>query len=317
MSNSQPSTLNGSKDLRTRFAEWIAKHPPVDGKPFSKADAGTAIGYSVTMVSRYLNGKLDSDTTKLESVIEDVIKTDLVLKSAEKLFDTNVTDLVNATLEDIRKKHVCGVISGPAGSGKTSGITLFQTLYPSAICVTATKWKCSSRGAGDLVFEQLETRGYNKREISKWDFAAGKLTDSDRLIVWDNAHRLQTGAFDAIFDFHDKTGVGMAFVGNPEILETISRNDQHFSRCAIKVHVRLDLKKVKGISDTMAHRVFNSSADDELIELVEQVVSNHGHLRAVKHQLNLAADIAGKTKLSPADAFRAAHEQLFREYKLD
>lgn len=303
------------KDLPTRLAEYIAARSPIDGKPFSQADFGREIGYSAGQISRYLNGKFIGNLSKLESVIEDVLKS-AATRQAEALaiFETNVTLMVNATLERIRRTNDVGLIFGPAGVGKTCGIVLYLKVNLSAILLTATRWNRDAGGIQNLLFSAVETRGYDNR-TPRMDFVTRKLKDSNRLLIVDNAQRLTTGALEVLFDLHDATGIGIAFVGNPEVLDSIRKSDQQFSRIGIKKEVQID--KPAKVAEKMVELSGANGHADALTDLAEQVVSQKGHLRALKKQLRLGKEIAAETALGAVDSFRAAHGQLVRDYQLD
>ena len=55
----------------------------------------------------------------------------------------------------------------------------------------------------------------------------------------DNMQRLHKGALQYLFDLQDETGVPMVGFGNPEVLDTISKVDQMFSRIGIKDEIVL------------------------------------------------------------------------------
>lgn len=315
MKSDSPSTLSPQPSaLPDRLRSYITAHPPIDGKPFSNADAAREFGYSASMVSKFLSGKLEGDTTRFQNVIEDILKSAAARQQENlTLFETNVSRTVNATLERIRSNNSVGVISGPAGVGKTCGIILYLQVYPSAIFITAARWQRDATALAGLLFAAVETSGYDNR-TPRMDFVARKLKDSNRLLIVDNAHRLTIGALELLFDFHDQTGVGIALIGNPAVLDNIRKNDQQYSRCAIKKEITLE-KPAKVAAEML--RVSFPDASDDLRDLSEQVVSNRGHLRALKHQIRLAKQIGEEVSTDAVTAFRSAHTQLIRDYQLD
>jgi DNA transposition AAA+ family ATPase len=269
-------------------------------------------------VSKYLGGKPEGNIKKLEAVAEDV------LKSAERrreikvtLFTTNVTRRVEALFEQIRKTDDFGLIHGPAGLGKSRGIEMYAASHPTAIVLELNKWQCAPFGIEELLFQTLETGQWpgNVRRVS---WMIQRLARSRRLIIVDNAQRLKGPGLEWIFDFHDATGCPVALVGNPEVMIPIRRNDQQFSRIGIVREVKLE-----GLEEVAAELVSQTlpahAGDPELLDYALQVISHKGHMRALRKQLVLARDLMEAPKFAgkPALAFKAAHTQLPRDYRLE
>lgn len=318
---------------RERLAAYIKTHPPVDNgdgtfRIFSNADAGRELGYSTSMVSKYLNDKLDGDTSAFESTVEDVLKTAAERRGEEQtLFPTHVTQLVRMTLERIRRTNDFGLVCGPAGVGKTSSLVLYQRDNPSSIVLTGTRWKRDAGGMQNLLFAAVETHGYDGFS-PRMDYVSKKLRDSNRLVIVDNAHRLTIGALELLFDLHDEAGFGLALVGNEEVLDTIRQSDQLYSRIGTKqpVFVAAQDKKseIKGAAtfDQTVRRLVeihapgSNGSTDDLVDLGLVVAGQKGHFRALKKRLRLARDLSD-AGMKWVPAFKAAHQQLIHDYELD
>lgn len=301
-----------NEELRARLDDYRSR------LELNNADLGRELGIGATQVSRYLSGAPNWDVSKLERVIDDVLKNEKTRKrSALALFKTPVSKLVDGAFETLRETNDVGVIFGPAGLGKTCGIQLYVADHPSAIALTATRWRRDCASVVAMLFHSGSTQSW-KGNDSRADFVVRRLKDSNRLIIVDNAHRLTAAARELLFDLHDETGCPLALVGNPELLDEIRKNDQQFSRIGVKTELRLKPKEAGKVADQIVEQL----APEALLELrplVEVVAEKQGHFRAVRKQLNLARKIKEGADAKPnyATAFRSAHRFLVRDYALD
>jgi hypothetical protein len=167
------------------------------------------------------------------------------------------------------------------------------------------------------LFAAVENRAWKRNNESRGEFLTGRFKGSRRLVVVDNAQRLTAGARQWLFDFHDATGCPIALLGNPEILDKIRLSDQQFSRVGLRREIKGG--DARGDAGSMVRLHWPEVAEDAaLLALAVSVVKGRGHLRALKKQLLLARDIFTNGDFAaPADAFRAAHTQLIRDYKLE
>lgn len=263
-------------------------------------------------VSRYLNGKPEGDVAALESKIEDVLKLSPDRRAAVAgLFETPVTRKINEVCQTIRKTNDVGLIHGPAGLGKTCGVQLYLSANPTALAVTLTKWTCTAAGLERAVADQLVRR---KHAEPRAIWIANKLRRSNRLLLIDNAHRLTGSGRQWVFDFHDDTGIPIALVGNPEVLDEIRTNDQQFSRVGIVRALKVDEHLAARTSEMLQlHCPAHAAA---LHGLAAQVVNERGHFRALKKHLLLLPELMGAARGDVKKAFLMAHTQLVNDYAL-
>jgi DNA transposition AAA+ family ATPase len=268
-------------------------------------------------VNKYLTGKPEGDVEDLETRIADMLKA-ASRRTATDVppFETNVTALMRATLELIRKTNDVGLISGPAGIGKGVAVSLYCRENATAVAVEVPRWQRNESGLVGLLFDAVENSTWNG-QTPRSLFLVERLRHSNRPIILDNAQRITRGGLEWLFDFYDRTGCPLALVGNPEVLQTIRKNDQHFSRIGINKEIRLDSKRCRDYARKMVEAKVENPVDG-LVDLAAQVVEQRGHLRALRKQLDLMLDLAATDKLSGDQirAFHAAHQQLVRDYEL-
>jgi DNA transposition AAA+ family ATPase len=299
-----------TEEIRARLADYKAR------RELSHSELAAELGYNVTQVSKYLGAKPDWDVSRMESVIDDVLANESRREQVKlETFETPISEAMGGVFERTRKTNDISLTFGPAGVGKSKGVELYAVNNPSCIVVTATMWKREPDDIEGAIFRSVSNRGWDGR-TKRGDWAVQKLHRSNRLIIIDNAQRLKMATLAWLFDFHDATGCPIALVGNPEVLEVIRTNDQLFSR----IGYQRVLKLKAGVAATVARRQLKQhlpEAEGELASLAEMVGENQGHFRSVRKQLILAKAIRDKKKVSWSDAFKAAHTQLVRDYKLD
>jgi DNA transposition AAA+ family ATPase len=230
-----------------------------------------------------------------------------------------------ALAEQIRKTGDVGLITGPAGIGKTKAIELYQMQNQTVLTVTLCRWV---RSAGSLtlkLWNQLDRRNA-ARGMSKACYLEEKLVGSKRLIIIDNAHRAERSALQFLFDLHDATGCPIALVGNPEVLDSIRDNDQMFSRIGIcKDLASVGKNRSKTMNDWMRHAARKllaailADAEDCVVRMAEETALEPGHLRTLKKQAVLAGDLlqTAMFKGRQAEAFAEAGKLLVRKAGAD
>jgi hypothetical protein len=114
------------------------------------------------------------------------------------------------------------------------------------------------------------------------------------------------------FDFHDATGLSLAFVGNAcfvEKLRHLPDEDQHLSRVGAAKELQMDEKDAQGF----AREILSQVAPEHVVSLLEagvKVVMGPGHGRTLRKQTSLALDLLDGFKGDMALAFKAAGRQL-------
>lgn len=309
-----PEVKEFNEGLRARLQQYRE-----DGRerPLTMAEIAQEMGVSSTVVNKYLAGKPEGDVGRLERLIEDVLKAAGKRQNSDvPFFRTNVTDRISATFELIRKTNDVGLISGPAGVGKSMTIAEYTRTNPTTLAISVPRWQRNDLGVCGLIFDECDTTSWDRRS-PRSHYLVERLERSNRLLIIDNAQRMTTAAREWIFDFHDKAGCPIAMVGNPEVLVAIRRNDQHFSRIGIRQEITIAQKHVK---DYARHVVDALVAEPQagLYDLAAAVAEQRGHLRALRKQLLLMLDLAS-TQTYAGDQVRAfsdAHTKLVRDYAL-
>jgi DNA transposition AAA+ family ATPase len=274
-------------------------------------------GESATFISKYLNDNLDRDPKDFAARARNVLGALRArLEDSTNLFETSVTRNIAGRIEMARRTQDVLLIVGAAGEGKTCGARLFADNNPGTIYMELASHQRSDKRAAALLFDKLERRRDWKGNSSRAEFVYCQLRGSHRVIIVDEAHLMDATGRQFFFNLNRDTGCAVVLIGNPEILDKIRRNDQHFSRVGVKGEPVLSAKEIPGVSLKVAVQFSTAEFADEVADLVAFVATRPGRLRSVRKTVILAYELACKNGYEPRKAFREAHRNLVRDYAL-
>lgn len=287
----------------------------------SNKQLATKLGCSTSIISQWLaqEGNLyTGNIEKWERSAEDFLRNEARRKaSGVETVSCDVAKQLRTAFELIRKTNDVGMVMAEAGYGKTRGVELYVTENPTAILFPVKSWAADKQSIEGSLFSAVGSSGWDK-QTKRAVFLATKLTNSDRLLIVDDAHKLTRPALQWLFDFTDETNIPMALVGTFDLDDKVADDAQRFSRVGLRYEIVPEKPRdlIEHLVTTHAPQVNGCFA--ELCDLCEQVVSEHGHYRAANKQLKLAAELKehSRKEISWAEAFRQAHTLLVRTYKL-
>jgi DNA transposition AAA+ family ATPase len=299
-------------DLQARLERYKAAHPNA-----SNVEIGRKLGYpDGTAVSKYLSaGKAkargegvshyDRDPKDIEDRLAEFFLHEerKLLAVHGEILRTSVVRQFEAFADAVRRSGGVGVIHSAAGLGKTSGFIAYQEKNPTAIAITANAAQCDARGLRQLMWGAISHRGYSHNS-SRWDFMVRALKGSGRLILVDNAQRLDRSGRDFLFDLRDATGCPIVLIGNPEILERVAKNDQQHSRTLMEHEATL--KDVENVVRQIIDMHTGDGAD--LYDLAYPIVKRKGggYLRALTMTLASMREFLDAERTGARQAFESA-----------
>ena len=309
-----------SSDTRELLLQLIAQRKGTEDE-ISINKLAKKLGYSSSVLSQYLDedgNKYPGDVVRLEKAIDDFIRNEMRRKvsGVDTIETVQVKELAKA-LEYIRKTNDVGIVLAEAGITKTRGIDHFCLSNPLAILHRARQWSKDVPSLEAVIFDAVKG-GYNNH-TKRVDHALKKLRGSDRLLIFDDAHKLTRPALQWVFDFHDETLCPVALVGIYELEDKLEDDAQRFSRVGLRWEIKPENPR-ELITHLIRSLCPNIGTPDAriLFPLCEQVTEQHGHFRSVHKQLKVAAEIReGKPSLSWEQAFKSAHTMLVRKYPLN
>ena len=155
-----------------------------------------------------------------------------------------------------RRSPTMGVITGLPGMGKTIAAQDYldnlephaHTALPIAIKVTVLP-RSTPRALAKTIMDGLleKSRGNNIYEIA--DEAAAAIERNDlKLIIVDEADRLNEDSFEVLRHLFDKTGCPILLVGLPSILRVVDRHEKFSSRVGLRMQFKpLELEEILNV----------------------------------------------------------------------
>lgn len=291
-------------EIKSRLEEFARSHG------LTLRRLGARVGKSEAFVSRYLGDTPVGDIEQFERAVVDMLDSAQRKRTwAEIYFDTAAIHTINMVFDIIRESADIGLVHGPAGIGKTTACERYAKDHKTVIHFVADEGNGHAYGVIAGIWKAIETRFYDPKKQKKAEFLREKLTGSERLIIVDNAQRLNMSGLRWLFDFHDATGVSIALVGNPEVLDRMRGNDQMTSRIGFKQDIAEMLDRggwLDKASDKMVAAMWPKALSD-IAPLARETARKQGHLRTLKKQLRIAI------RLCETDAYRGKPGKAFTE----
>lgn len=289
----------------------------------SQSDIARSARISGSMLSKWLNNKPEGDWQKLQEVLN---KWDLEFDEREDLKrdikPTLVTDWVVSVITRMARRKALGVLTAPAGTGKTCGCQLYCADNPRAVMLTAGVLHGNAAAMVNELWQKSRARRrISEKGLSQAEILKLRWKGSDAPIIIDEFDKLTVSGFGWVKDFFDFTACPILLTGNYRGLEKIRRlpdADQWTSR------IREDRKLQLGGSPAhplnaaarrqLAALMIEQYAPDfrsELLEAAIVVVGKKGYARRLKFQLQMALDLMdGDKSLTAREAFQMAPTQM-------
>jgi len=283
----------------------------------TNSELGRRLGESATFISKYLNDNLDRDPKDFTARARNILTALRArLEDATSLFETSVTRNIAGRIDMARRTQDVLLIVGGAGEGKTCGAKLYAAANPGTLYIELADHQREGRRIAAAIFDQIERRADWKGNTSRAEFVTLQLRGSHRVVICDEAHLLDATGRQFLFNLNRDTGCAVVLIGNPEILDKIRRNEQHFSRVGVKGEPSLTAKEIPDVSLRVATQFSTPEFSQEVSDLVAFVATKPGRLRSVRKTVILAHELAQKNSYDPRKAFREAHRNLVRDYAL-
>lgn len=271
------------------------------------------LGLSTSVVSQFLNDTYTGNN-------EDVAKVIMQYLSVSKERLNNVqTDVFYEELENTQNvlfacshahtRNDITLVSGDAGAGKTTALKYYANRNTGVIMVTANACTTSATAILKVVCEKI-TKQVPRCKADMMGVIVKELTNTNRLLIIDEADHLSLQALQAIRNINDLAGIGVVLAGNDKIYAQmingrhVSEFDQIRTRIIVRQRVHNNYKveeiqEVFPLLDEDCQSFLLSLADSESLRTAIKICA-------------LAADAATarKQRLS-AKILKTTQEQLF------
>ena len=232
------------------------------------------LGYnSGAIISSFLSGTYKAAHVlipKIEVLISNQVAKTLAPKEPE-FANTSMSKVIMDKIEYCRLMGKPVIIYGDAGVGKTMAIKEYVKNNPMAIFITCAPAYKRISGVNYLLCSKLGIR--ERRTMYAYDEIVYKLTNSDRVIIVDEAQFLSDDSLEHLRSISDAAGIGICFVGNSSLFSNITKNEskdfgQIFSRKSNDTELRVGDIKRTDIESIFA----GAYLDDKSIDLLYKIV---------------------------------------------
>jgi len=277
------------EDARKSLASYIAKENTNQSK------VAKEIGVSKTAISLFLKGTYTGNNDELAQKVKQYIHMGAarkaIIKEPEICLTVNNTKNILSRTKIAHMHNDILLIYGASGCGKTTALKYYAQQNNGVIFVEADVTISSPRSILFLILSAMDedTKGTTAVMMQR---LIRKLTDTNRLIIIDEAQHLTTKAFDAVRAINDKARIGIVYAGNPEILRRMygrqeEELDQLYSRIGYKCALKNNYTK-EDISGIYSDFRFN----DECLKYLHKASKRRGGLRIMVRQCRTAQNLA-------------------------
>lgn len=192
----------------------------ISDKALTQAAVSRALGVSPAVVNQYLQGKYNGNIKTLESKIAAYLVRQKDKAQGKRLeinyVSTATAKRAQGLINLAHQECEAVVLYGQAGLGKTCALKTYLQNNPDAILIEADPGYTAKVLLQDIAAKVgADTRG-SLHDLS--EAIIGKLADSGRLIMIDEAELLPLRALECLRRLHDKAGVGLVLAGMPRLL---------------------------------------------------------------------------------------------------
>ncbi len=287
---------------RAMLKQYIAQHN------ISITFVAKAVGKSTSTISQFLAAKYRGDQASLGFAVHNWMHQDLKRRRAPS-FDgfvlTKVAKRIYVAINFATETSRIAIIHGPAGIGKTMTVNAYRARNTNCLFVRVTAGSQNASGLLQKLGYQLSiTTPHWIRTLMS--LICGKLDETNRLIIVDEAHRLAYDALEALRDIHDQTGCPIALIGTAKIAHKIDDGlrdakqwitDQFSSRICIRCNLMRDVESDGGGKLLFSVAEINKIFDAQRLRLRPEAsrwlaklasTSGFGGLRIVRGILTMA-----------------------------
>jgi len=229
----------------------IRRYLKVAKIPYSSVSKQMGKGFSTSVISNILGvetegdvatcykGDVEKKVRALNKFIENHDKQAKAPKVAG-FVETAVAKRCLLLIKNVCSLRGIGLIYGPAGHGKTMTLLAAQSQFPGSIYIRINQGSRSFSGVAELLCEQLRlaTKVSTRR---KQQMITNKLRGSNRLLLIDEAHKMDRNALEFIRDLYDECEIAVVLCGTRDIDKNVSDRDVFYGQFSSRISMRYDI----------------------------------------------------------------------------
>ncbi len=264
----------------------------------SLAAIGKLAGVGHSTVSAFLNGTYVGDNGKVARRLsmwldqrEAMIRTKATLPNTIPFTETKTAKAFLGALSYAQDLADFVVIVGGPGVGKTRSAEQYATTHTNVWLTTCDPSSASSYALLDYLVDALglsETSPHKRARA-----IAARLRDTQGLLIVDEAQALSVQAVEQLRAIHDRSGVGMALIGNEEVWSRLDGGGRkaQFAQVFSRVGARVNAPRPRA-DDIETLLDAAQVHDKEQRRLLREIAKRPGALRQMIKTLRLARMVA-------------------------
>lgn len=226
------------------------------GKP--QKQISKELGLSTSVISQFLSGTYTGNN---DEVAKDILQ---YLSVSKGRLNSVQTSFFYENLQNTRSvlfacnyahtKNDMTLVSGDAGAGKTTALEFYAQNNTGVIMVTANSCTTSPNAILKLICNKISKQTPGNK-AAMMELIVKTLTDSNRLLIIDEADHLSLQAMQAIRNINDLAHIGIVLSGNDKIYtqmvqgRRVGEFEQIRTRIIVRqrVHNSFNVEEIKGI----------------------------------------------------------------------
>jgi DNA transposition AAA+ family ATPase len=238
------------------------------------------------------NDRVAADVARFRQKV--AAQAELALEAPEipDWFDTPTSSRISALLSWAQRGRITVLAMGP-GTGKTKTAKHYRDLMAN---VWLTTMAPSTAGVNNMQIETLASMGERDARGTPQALSArikARVKGTGGLLIFDEAQHLSEKSIEEIRSWHDATGIGIALLGNEEV---IARLEGGSRRAAFaQLYSRVGMRHIQAVPLTDDARTLAAAwgvKDAQQLQFVETISQRPGGLRGCTMTLELASMIA-------------------------
>lgn len=254
-------------------------------------------GLSTSVISQFLNGTYPGDNGEVSKAIEQYLtvgKERLSSVSEARFYEGlyNTREVLFACNYAHRNNDIT-LVSGDAGAGKTTALRHYADTNTGVIFVTANACITTATAILSLICRKIG-RQIPARRAALMNTLVEQLSDTNRLIIIDEADHLSLDALQAVRNLNDEAHCGIVLSGNDKIYRQMlsPRRGYEFDQIRTRIVVR---KKVFNEYTVEEMEAMFPSLNQECVGYMLKLACVES-LRTARKLYEVAAEVAAARK---------------------
>lgn len=207
-------------------------------------------------------------------------------------FDTPTAARTTALLSWAQRGRITVVAMGP-GTGKTKAARHYRDLMSNVWLITMAP---STAGVNNMQIETLAAMGERDARGTPQSLSArirARVKGTGGLMIFDEAQHLSEKSIEEIRSWHDATGIGIALLGNEEVIARLEGGSRRaaFAQLYSRVGMR-HIQAVPMAADADALAGAWGVTDAQQVQFIQTISQRPGGLRGCTMTMELATMIA-------------------------